>query len=171
VFHSIENAPPPPLPLPPGRLNSFPLRIELIPKQLYYQNLRNAMPRRKWRGIADGVKESAGYRCTICGAEPPLECHEDWLFDEGAHVLRLRGFLALCKLCHHVKHIGLARTFARQGVLDFEAIIKHFQAVNQCTRYEFKEHESAEIQKSLQRNRHDWKMDLGEFAGMLTASD
>jgi hypothetical protein len=47
--------------------------------------------------------------------EPPrrrrhLECHEDWEYDETAHIQRLARLVALCSLCHQVKHWPRART-------------------------------------------------------------
>ncbi len=170
AINSIENAPPPRTKLPPGHFESFKLKAELIPKQLWHINLRKAMGRSKWKKIREEVCNRQGGVCAICNTRGRLECHEHWRFEDHDHILRLIEFLGLCKLCHHVKHLGLARVFERKGILDFETIIQHFQQVNGCTRYEFNAHESAAKMEWIKRNRIEWKADFGDFAVLLNSS-
>jgi hypothetical protein len=61
-----------------------------------------------------------------------MNCHERWAYDDDTHVQTLLGFIALCSLCHHVKHMDLAAILAAEGELDYEEVIAHFMRVNEC---------------------------------------
>ena len=44
-------------------------------------------------------------------AQVRLECHEDWEYDEAAHVQRLARLQPLCTRCHQVKHWNWATAY------------------------------------------------------------
>src|SRR5690242_13163710 len=113
------------------------LTIELVPSPLWNVNLRTAIGQTAWKKLSKSIRD--GYEgCGLCDTPRAqlkrLNCHEIWLHDDERHIQNLQGFIALCDWCHHIKHIGLAGTLARQGQLDFERLIQHFLTVNQCTR-------------------------------------
>jgi hypothetical protein len=108
------------------------LNIELVPKTSWYSNLRNKVSKQNWNEVRKETYAAFDYKCGICGSsEGQLECHEIWEYDDTRHVQTLKGFIALCKMCHHVKHIGLAGIKAKRGELDFDAVIEHFIKINE----------------------------------------
>src|SRR5438132_594011 len=113
-------------------MSTLKLTIDLVPRTSWYQNLRTAVGRPEWDRIRRQAYADYGHRCGVCGAAGMLNCHELWAYDDTSHVQRSAGFIALCTLCHHVKHIGHAGILASQGKLDFNTIIAHFMHVNAC---------------------------------------
>ena len=170
-WFNIENAPLPPYDVTPERLKSLPLQPEMIPKPIWGENLRKHVSRPEWDVIRRTAYKTFGNRCAICRADTRQNCHEDWEFDDMAHVLRLRGLLSLCDPCHNVKHLGNARRLERMGVLVFDTVIRHFQTVNSCSRYEFR---LCEIQGNMiwaKRSRHKWTVDFGDLLPTSTVTD
>ncbi|HEX5159574.1 MAG TPA: HNH endonuclease [Ktedonobacterales bacterium] len=139
------------------------LTIELVPEPCWYANLRDVLSRATWDKLRREVYRLSGHRCGICGAGGRLHCHEVWRYDDAAHIQRLGGFRALCVLCHHVKHIGLAGKLASEGKLDYEAVIAHFMRVNGCSRADFQRHYEAAFAQWRERSRYAWQTDLGDY--------
>jgi hypothetical protein len=86
---------------------------ELIPRSSWFSNLRSLLSQEQWDIIRKDSYRAAGYRCEICcgkGEKWPVECHERWAFDDATGIQYLEGVIALCPMCHKVKHIGLAET-------------------------------------------------------------
>jgi len=110
------------------------LTIELVPSTSWYDNLRKYTSKEDWDKIRKRTYAEYGNRCGICEAEGRLNCHEIWEYDDKKHIQRLVGFIALCDMCHHVKHIGLAGILASEGKLDYEKVVEHFMKVNNCDR-------------------------------------
>lgn len=138
------------------------LTIELVPKTSWYDNLRKAMPKAKWDELRKSVYSEYDHQCGICGRKGRLNCHEIWAYDDDNHVQRLKGFIALCPLCHHVKHIGLASILAQKGQLDFDSVVQHFMEVNDCDRKTFLAHMEAACDQWRERSKHNWEVDLGQ---------
>jgi len=90
-----------------------------------------------------------------------------WEYDDKKHVQKLVGFIALCDMCHHVKHIGLAGILASQGKLDYEEVVQHFMRVNNCDRKTFEKHKENAFDEWARRSKHKWQVDLGECKGMI----
>lgn len=144
------------------------LTIELVPSTSWYNNLRKVIPKSEWDKLRKRVYAKYGHRCGICGTDSSrLNCHEIWEYDDHTHVQRLVGFIALCDLCHHVKHIGLAGVLASQGKLDYEKVVEHFMKVNGCDRKTFEEHERQAFAQWEERSRYEWKVDLGEYEDIV----
>jgi hypothetical protein len=108
--------------------------------------------------------------CTKYAGEPKvtLHCHEIWHYDDEHHVQKLTGFIALCEMCHHCKHIGLAGKRASEGKLDFTKVVEHFMQVNQCSHEEYKAHSETAWETWRERNQHTWTTDLGMYAHLVT---
>ena len=66
-------------------------------------------------------------------------------------------------MCHHVKHIGLARILANEGRLDYNEVIKHFCKVNNCSEKEFEKHRVVSFEVWEKRSKYEWKQDFGEY--------
>lgn len=92
-----------------------------------------------------------------------MNLHEIWKYDDKKHIQKLEGFILLCRMCHHVKHIGMAGILASRGELDFHEVIEHFCKVNKCTEKEFKKHEAEVFKVWGERSQHQWKQDFGKY--------
>jgi len=139
------------------------LRTELIPKTAWGKNLRTALPERVWKKLRTDVCAYQGHKCGICGAEGRLNCHEVWEYDDLNHVQKLKRFIALCDLCHHVKHLGHATILAEQGKLDMTKVEQHFMRVNGCDLQTFYSHAIEVGAKNLERSKFKWRLDLGKY--------
>ena len=73
------------------------------------------MGKTQWDRIRKQVYEDYNHKCGICGRDGRLEAHEIWEYDDTDFVQRLAGLIALCPLCHLVKHLGLPNTRGRDG--------------------------------------------------------
>jgi hypothetical protein len=156
-------------PLIQGQSVGLRLTIELVPSTSWGDNMRAVVSRRTWDQIRMAAYRASGYRCAICGGHGQLSCHERWAYDDQTATQTLLGFLALCTMCHWVKHIGRAGQLARAGQLDYEAVVQHFMAVNDCTYKTFEEHRTQAFDVWRRRSAHPWMVDLGPYAAMVTA--
>lgn len=145
------------------------LTIELVPRPLWSINLHKS--RSDWDKLRKQVYAQYNYRCGICQAENvTLSCHEIWLYDDALHIQKLNGFIALCTMCHHCKHMGRAGILANEGKLDFNKVVEHFMRVNQCS-YEAHEAHKKEAYKTWrERNKHEWTTDFGAYAYLVPPS-
>jgi hypothetical protein len=109
-----------------------------------------------------------GRKCQVCGeTEGKMNLHEIWEYDDDKHVQKLGGFILLCEMCHHVKHIGLAEILANRGELDYDEVIDHFCKVNDCTQREFEQHKTKAFDVWNKRSEYEWKQDFGEYRGFV----
>ncbi|WP_309713371.1 HNH endonuclease [Armatimonas sp.] len=143
------------------------LTAELVPSTSWYNNLRNVIAREDWDWIRGEVYAYYESRCAICGVGGSLHCHEVWLYDDAAHTQTLEGFVALCPWCHHIKHLGYAGILASEGKLDYRKLIAHFMKVNGCDKAAFDAHHKAAMQQWEKRSRHQWRVELGEYAAII----
>jgi len=143
------------------------LIIELVPKTSWYDNMRKVLPKSEWDKLRRKTSAEYRHRCGICEAEGRLNCHEIWWYDDNNYKQKLLGFIALCDLCHHVKHVGLAGILAIKGQLDIEKVVEHFMRVNECGRSTFEEHKKEAFIQWTERSKHNWSIDLGEYARLV----
>jgi len=92
-----------------------------------------------------------------------MNLHEIWNYDDKMHVQKLEGLILLCRMCHHVKHIGLAGILANQGKLDYDKAIEHFCKVNDCTKKEFEKHKAKAFEIWRERSEYEWNQDFGKY--------
>lgn len=149
------------------QVSNLKLTIELVPATSWYDNLRKVIPQPEWDKLRKRVYAEYGNRCGVCGAEGRLNCHEIWKYDDHNHEQKLLGFIALCDLCHHVKHIGLAGILAFEGKLDYEKVVEHFMKVNGCDRKTFERHRDKAFGQWEKRSQHNWKVDLGKYRDLV----
>jgi len=140
------------------------LTIELVPASAWYSNMRKLVKRSVWDQIRKEVYAAYDHRCGICGADTRLECHEIWEYDDVRHIQRLTGLIALCKLCHFVKHLGLAGILASEGRLDLEVVVAHYMTINKCDREAYQTHKTIAFREWRERSEHEWQVDLGTFS-------
>jgi len=143
------------------------LTIELVPKTQWFKSIRENMPSSEWDKLRKSVYTEYNHRCAICDGGGRMNCHEVWEYDDQNHIQKLTGFVALCNLCHHVKHIGLASKLAQQGKLNFDSIINHFMNVNNCNIETFVQHKNAALRKWKARSRHEWNIDFGDYQSLM----
>jgi hypothetical protein len=140
------------------------LTIEMVPEPCWEQNLRNFLGMARWRRIRYDVLYKAGNECQLCGqTEGMLHTHEIWKYDDLNYVQILIGFIALCEMCHYIKHIGFANTQVLAGKLDMEELIKHFCKVNKCKEETFFKHFEHMVTQNELRKRHSWTTNFVEF--------
>lgn len=144
------------------------LTIELVPRTSWYSNMRSVMPKSAWDRIRKSVYAEYNHKCGVCGAEGRLECHEIWEYDDKNHLQALRGFIALCALCHRVKHIGLAGIHALEGKLDYEQVVEHFMRVNECNRETFEQHKKQAFEQWRLRSQYQWQVNLGDYESLVS---
>jgi hypothetical protein len=140
------------------------LSIELVPSTVWESSLYKLMPREVWNSIRDDFIKKNGRKCQVCGEiEGKMNLHEVWKYDDAKHIQKLEGFILLCGMCHHVKHIGLAGILANQGKLDYDKVIEHFCNVNDCTKKEFGNHRTEAFEIWGKRSEQKWKQDFGKY--------
>lgn len=138
------------------------LTIEIVPKPCWYKNVRSEVTSAEWDVIKNKCYNQAGRKCEICGGSGrtqgyshDVECHEIWHYDDEKHIQRLDGFIALCPMCHKVKHIGLS---SQNG--EYEMCVKHLRTVNKWSRRRENKYLDEVQQQFLERSKHIWTIDL-----------
>jgi 5-methylcytosine-specific restriction endonuclease McrA len=143
------------------------LEIELVPATTWEANLRKVLSQSEWDKIRKKAYADYGYKCGICGVSERLSCHEIWNYDDINHIQTLKGFIALCDMCHHVKHIGRAGILAREGKLNYSKVVEHFMNVNNCDLATFKKHREEAFKQWAERSTYEWKVDIGKYRGSI----
>jgi len=136
----------------------------MIPQDTNERNLRNYLGREKWNRIRYDVVWKAEHICQICGNDHTMvQCHEQYEYDEVKHIQKLVGFVAICQMCHFIKHIGFAASQVIEGKLTIDDLVNHFCKVNKCKKEIF----FKELEKTMwlqeQRNLYLWEVDFKEF--------
>lgn len=150
--------------------NNLKLKIELVPATSWYSNLRKVLQRNDWNKLRKQIYVKYDHKCGVCNVQSRLNCHEIWTYNDQNYRQKLDGFIALCNLCHHIKHIGLAEIMADQGRLNYDNIVKHFMKVNNCDRIIFEKHKQEAFKKWEERSKHEWEIDLGEYKALINQS-
>lgn len=140
------------------------LKIDMVPSTSWGNSLHRHLPSGVWKSLREKTLISSGYKCTICGSTEKLHCDEVWAYDNRKKVQSLVRLQILCSMCHFVKHIGHAGVLAREGKLDYSAVVEHFLAVNNCDLIIFEEHACRAKMLWKERSKHKWKVDLGRYA-------
>ncbi len=148
-------------------MSELKLTIELVPRPLWGRDLAKLMPRKEWDKLREQVYAQYNHLCGICGAGGRMICHEIWHYDDENHVQHLAGFIALCGMCNSCKHMGRSGNLARQGKLDFGAVVDHFCSVNGITRAVFRKIRMAAFDQWSERSKHEWTQDFGEYSGLI----
>src|SRR5262249_953877 len=95
------------------------LRIELVPKRLWEQNLRSALGKARWDKLRRKVIETNGARCAICGSTKRLHGHEVWAYRETKALVtaRLVRVEIVCIDCHDIHHWGRTTKLFEKGTI------------------------------------------------------
>ena len=138
------------------------LKIDLIPESCFYKNVRSNVTKQEWDIIRKRVYKESNYVCSICegsgleqGFKHPVECHEIFEYNLETLTQTLVSFESICPMCHKVHHIGLS------GIQGFyNACIKHFCKVNNCTMKDWKKHEEESWNSWKERSKYSWKLNI-----------
>ena len=140
------------------------LSAELVPSTVWYSSLYRLLPKEVWDKIRSDIIEQNARKCQICNeTEGKMNLHEIWKYDDENHIQKLGGFILLCEMCHHIKHIGLAGILADEGKLDYDEVVKHFCRVNNCSEKDFKNHVDEAFRIWRERSGHSWNQDFGKY--------
>jgi hypothetical protein len=138
------------------------LTVELIPSTCFYSNVRTTVKPIEWDKIRFLAYAKANNQCEICGQngleqgyKHRVECHEIWEYNDKNKKQILIGLIALCPLCHQVKHIGRANAMGKQA-----EVFKQLEAVNKWTHKEVVQHVAACFEQYKERSKHQWSLDL-----------
>lgn len=137
------------------------LTIELVPKTMWYTNVRSNVSKSEWDRIRLKCYIQANNQCEICGdvgtnqgVRHKVECHEIWEYDDANHVQKLTGLIALCPNCHTVKHPGLAQINGKLNV-----VINQLKKVNNMTFEQAAEYLADSFTVWRVRSQHQWSLD------------
>jgi 5-methylcytosine-specific restriction endonuclease McrA len=138
------------------------LKIELIPKTSHGFNARKILTKKEWDEIRKLIYEQANHKCEICGQtgleqgySHKVECHEIWKFNKKEKIQKLVGLIALCPLCHGVKHIGRSILFSKE-----KETVKQLKTVNKWTKQQAIKYITESFEKCKKLSQHIWKLDL-----------
>jgi len=130
------------------------LTIELVPKTAWYTNLRSELSKDKWDELRRITYKRANYICEICGGvgdKYPVECHEEWEYDDVNHIQKLIKLIALCPKCHKVKHIELSKI---RG--EYDSCLLHLMRVNNWNLSKAEEYIQESFKIWEERSKHKW---------------
>ena len=134
------------------------LTLELVPKTLWYKNLRSVLPKSIWDKLRKNCYEKANHHCEVCDGQGKIhkvECNEIWEYDDQNKVQKLVGLVALCELCHKVKHLGLTELQGQK-----EIALRHMAAVNKWDEDACLQYVKKCFDKWQERSRFEWQQDL-----------
>jgi 5-methylcytosine-specific restriction endonuclease McrA len=138
------------------------LTIELVPSPCWGKTVRALLSPHEWRTIQETVFESAAGKCQVCGWQGGLRCHTVWRYDERQGSQALEGFLALCRFCHEVKHIGLTELHGR-----YPQAIAHLASVNRWSKRAAAQYADGCFETHDRRSRREWTQNLTALKSWL----
>lgn len=77
------------------KLNENILWANMIPRNSWYSNLRNILPKKEWDTIRKMVYKHYNYKCAICKNNGPLHAHESWEYDYDQSKQTLKDILGI----------------------------------------------------------------------------
>jgi len=133
--------------------------VDLVPKSVWWANLRAMLPPSQWKALSSYAIHRADGACEICGAADRLEAHERWAFDESTGIQKLMRIVCVCKLCHLSIHIGLADAFGIR-----EDIESHIFRLTLWGKREMKRHIKEARARWEVLSRRAWEVDASPVA-------
>lgn len=134
------------------------LTIELVPATCWFSNVRSHVTNTHWNELKKITSSKANKRCEVCGGRGPkwpIECHEIWNYDDSNKVQTLKGLMALCPVCHEVKHMGLANIKGRGKIAS-----QHLAKVNNWNLSQTYEYIDKQFKIWEERSKFQWKLDV-----------
>lgn len=151
-------------------MESLKLTIELVPKTIWYINLRSLVTKQQWDIIRKKCYSDANNKCEICGdigknqgVAHNVDCHEIWQYDDKLYIQKLIGLIALCPNCHLVKHPGYAKSQGKS-----ELVIRQLVKINKMTVDQAIEYIKDAFVIWEKRSRHEWTTDISYVDTYIT---
>lgn len=140
------------------------LNAELVPVGTWGANLRSLLPPSGWNRLRRWSYAQAQNKCEICGGSGleqnrnyPVECHEQWEYDDVKKSQILVGVQSLCPMCHCVKHYGRS---LRVGA--GRKIRKHIAEINGWSQDTVLDYESMMFHIHTLRSQFRWTVSIEE---------
>jgi len=149
------------------KISHFKLKIELVPSPLWYKSLASVAVPALWDNTRRKAYKLARYHCQVCGAGGTMICHELWQYDDSTCVAHLEGLQAICVMCNHVHHMGLAGLKSIGGQLDMNYVYQHFMAVNRCSWDDFCFASNYAQELYEHRSVLKWTQDFGRYSSLI----
>ena len=133
------------------------IRPWMVPQTLWGKNLRALLSKDEWDVVRKCAYDAAGNRCRVCGGRGPqwpVEANEAWDYDDETRVQTLKGVIALCPNCHHVRHWGKMTVDGRE-----EEVVAWVMHINGWTRAMAEEAAAFAFDQWERRSRHEWTSD------------
>tara|TARA_R100000908_G_C3750970_1_gene145558 strand:- start:1527 stop:2024 length:498 start_codon:yes stop_codon:yes gene_type:complete len=138
------------------------LTVELIPKTVFFSNVRTLLKQKYWDLVRKESYAKADYKCEICGDTGKnqgynhnVECHEIWEYDDKKRLQKLTGLISLCPNCHQVKHFGRTSAIGKQA-----QAFKHMEKVNNWSHKQCVKHVAEAFEEWNERSKYKWHLDL-----------
>lgn len=129
--------------------------VDLVPRSVWWANLRVMLSPSQWKSLSKYVIQRAGAACEICGSTVRLEAHERWDFDKSTGIQKLARIVCVCKLCHLSIHHGLA------GELGFlEDVNAHIFALTLWDKREMNRHIKEACERWDELSQLAWTVDI-----------
>lgn len=133
------------------------IRPWMVPQTSWGKNLRALLSKDEWDVVRKHAYETAGHRCRVCGGRGPqwpVEADEAWDYDDQTRTQTLKGVIALCPNCHHVRHWGKMTADDRE-----EEVIAWVMRINRWTRTMAEDAAAFAFDQWDRRSRHEWNSD------------
>lgn len=140
------------------------LTIELVPKTVWFSNVRDILTRPQWDKLRKTIFEQADNKCEICGEigpKHPVECHEVWSYNDQDRIQSLTKLISLCPDCHKVKHNGMANKLGKE--IGKNAFLK-FQKTNSLSDENAKLYYDYYFAIWKERSKVEWQLDISYLA-------
>jgi len=124
----------------------------------------------EWIEIKEELLQKEGSKCWICGIKSNhLHIHEFWELDDSSQIAKLKELHHLCDMCFKIKksEIWFFSNYGREQLKKLDVtkddLIQHYCKINKCSQEEFDLEFSKEIINLMEKNKHKWKVDFGDF--------
>jgi hypothetical protein len=144
------------------------LKMELIPKPLWGQNLRAKLGKAGWSSMRDTLTARQGRKCATpgCGNSSPLYGHEVWDYAEKevTGTATLRGVRMVCQDCHSIVHFGRFQSLLVEKAItkkEYDRVIAHALRINACGAAVWEQHGRETKEAYDRRSKLNWTVDWG----------
>ncbi len=142
--------------------------LNLIPRNLWYLNLRKMLPPATWDNLSKEIRSLQNYTCYCCGinsAKIPknkFHTHEAWLFNDQTQEVSLGALVCVCEACHTAIHYGFAGVKNKS-----HSSFKRIMEINQWSAEVTNLYIEGEFEIWSKRSGIAWKLNLDSFKKWL----
>lgn len=86
------------------KIQDFVKENKIIEDEINKMRYSDFLKTQYWRSITKHLKEKAGNKCELCGAENNLQVHHKTYLHHGKEIFFLDDLCVLCDKCHHQEH-------------------------------------------------------------------